>query len=756
MLRVKGFSRAALLAVGLLAVSLAGGPGLAAGAREAASPEPQAVCDVTVRIMPLGDSITKGSSSGVAEENKMISYRKALWESLVGAGYNVDFVGSLTNGDFYAGFDAKHEGHAGYTAGQVATNIYNNGGENWISANPPEIILLHIGTNGLTSTSNVANVESIFNEIDQYENDTGSTVTVILARIINQVPTVNAVTTFNNAVANMAQQRIASGDLIIPVNMETGAGIIYSFWDDPINPGDMWNTGTNGLHPYYTGYNKMAPVWKTALDSLLQGCNHPPVITTNPSSQSNTENDLVSLDIDATDADSDQLTYSARNLPPGLNINPTSGLISGTISYEAYTGTPYNVMVKVTDDGQLKRSDAVSFTWTVANLNRPPALTQPSNQTSAENSSPSLQLSASDPDGDTLSYGASGLPDGLSVNPNTGLISGIVSYAAASNSPYTVTVTATDNGSPVKQASKTFTWEITNVNRPPQITSPGNQSDVEGEQISLPVTASDPDGDTLIFSATGLPIELSIHPVTGIISGFIGCQAAGSYPVIVKAADNLNPSLSAEAAFIWNVGVANCSPKVLSPGDQNSSEGTQTSLQISASDPDGPETLTFSASGLPLDLTINPASGEITGLLSYEASFTSPYDITVTATDPGGKSGSAHFQWFVQNTNRPPVLQPIPDQMSNEEDTVTLKVKASDPDQDGLQFSLHDQPPGLSIDTAQGLISGRIACGAAGSYQVTVTASDGELTDSETFAWQVLPAECVVRQVFIPVLLNRQ
>ena len=69
-----------------------------------------------IRIMPLGDSITNGSSSGVVPDNSSyyISYRKALRDSLVSAGYEIDYVGSQTSGEAVFS-DAQHEGHGGWT-----------------------------------------------------------------------------------------------------------------------------------------------------------------------------------------------------------------------------------------------------------------------------------------------------------------------------------------------------------------------------------------------------------------------------------------------------------------------------------------------------------------------------------------------------------------------------------------------------------------------------------------------------------------
>lgn len=92
-----------------------------------------------VRIMPLGDSITQGS----AEQG---SYRHPLWRMLREAGFRVDFVGSQRAYALHRGpergFDADHEGHAGWRSDQLAEHA-----EPWARESRPDIVLLHIGTN---------------------------------------------------------------------------------------------------------------------------------------------------------------------------------------------------------------------------------------------------------------------------------------------------------------------------------------------------------------------------------------------------------------------------------------------------------------------------------------------------------------------------------------------------------------------------------------------------------------------------------
>jgi hypothetical protein len=100
-----------------------------------------------------------------------------------------------------------------------------------------------------------------------------------------------------------------------------------------------------------------------------------------------------------------------------------------------------------------------------------------------------LQIQGRDVDGDTLTFSATGLPSGLTIS-SSGLISGTVASTAPSSSPYTVTVTANDGHS--HTASQTFTWTVT---MHVSLTNPGDQSNLDGDVVSLAITASDADNE---------------------------------------------------------------------------------------------------------------------------------------------------------------------------------------------------------------------------------------------------------------------
>jgi hypothetical protein len=210
----------------------------------------------TITVMPLGNSITYDDFSGDTRPAGLrTGYRQPLWLALQEYGYTIDFVGSRRAGfDALPAFDPENEGHPGYTAANVADSVYH-----WLTLNPPQFVLLEIGTNGLQSSP--VDVERILNETDRFEQDNNIQITVILSRIINRSTYSSLTTQFNDNVEAMANTRIANGDKIVIVDMENDAGIDYRLQPD----GDM----RDNLHPNQNGYNKMASLWFDSLKTVL-------------------------------------------------------------------------------------------------------------------------------------------------------------------------------------------------------------------------------------------------------------------------------------------------------------------------------------------------------------------------------------------------------------------------------------------------------------------------------------------------------
>jgi hypothetical protein len=418
-------------------------------------------------------------------------------------------------------------------------------------------------------------------------------------------------------------------------------------------------------------------IGSTTFTWIVLDNNRPPRLL-NPGVQTNAEGDAVALPLSASDVDGDPLRFTATNLPGGLSIDATTGRITGTVAYDA--AGSYTVMLGVYDDKNA--SDVWAVQWTVTETNRAPTVTNPGTQSSAEGAGVTLVVGGSDPDGDALTWAASGLPPGLAIDSATGQITGLLTFTAAGS--YGVTVTATDTKG--ASASTSFGWTIANTNRAPAMANPGDRTSVEGETVALQLTGSDPDGDALTFSASGLPPGVSLG-ANGLIAGALDFSAAGSYPVTVSVSDG---TASASQTFMWTVANTNRLPVANAGSDQHVGQGALVTLQGRGSDPDG-DALTFTwrqvagpvvqlsdvTSGTPT-FTAPPINGNgTTAVLTF----------SLVVRDGTTESATATVNVTVTNINQAPVAQAGADQTVREGTAVTLQGGASfDVDSDALTY----------------------------------------------------------------------
>ena len=219
-----------------------------------------------------------------------------------------------------------------------------------------------------------------------------------------------------------------------------------------------------------------------------------------------TQGTPANLDVSGSfsDPDNDTLSFSATGFPAGSSLSlGVTGTITGTPTNDDVLASPINLMITANDGRQ--GTVTCTYTLTVNDINDDPVCSNGSGSvTQGTPANLDISGSFSDPDNDTLSFSATGFPAGSSLSLGvTGTIIGTPTNDDVLASPISLMITANDG----RQGTVTCTYTLTvnDINDDP-VCSNGSGSVTQGTPANLDVSGSfsDPDNDTLSFSATRL------------------------------------------------------------------------------------------------------------------------------------------------------------------------------------------------------------------------------------------------------------
>lgn len=392
-------------------------------------------------------------------------------------------------------------------------------------------------------------------------------------------------------------------------------------------------------------------------------------------------------------------TLASGNLPGGLSLNASSGLVSGT---PVVSG---NFSASFTASNAAGTSAPQTIGFVIAPTTKP-VINSALSANATMGAQFAYQITALN---SPTSFSATGLPGGLVLNTASGAITGTPTLYGT----YAAKISATNaNGTSTQNLNVTVAPVL------PSITNTGTAGGRAGFAFSYRIVATNAPRS---FGVSGLPAGLTLNATSGIISG---TPVAAGNATVTLSATNPAGTVTKAIPFVIIPQV----PAITTSATANGTVGQVHSRAITATN----SPVQFSAVGLPPGLTINSTSGLVGGIPTLDGTYLS----RVTATNAGGSA--------TQNLTY--TIAPVLPVLTN---NGTLTVRVGTPVSYRItalnaprSFAAVGLPGGLTVNATSGLISGTPAV--AGNFSMNLTATNPAGTGFKNLPAVVLPIVPVI------------
>ena len=417
----------------------------------------------------------------------------------------------------------------------------------------------------------------------------------------------------------------------------------------------------------------------------------------------------------AADPENNTLSYSAENLPSWITLENGKLTLKPT---QTEVGN-HEIKLKVSD-GTNETKQTLKIT--VKNVNDAPVWTSSNTITMNEKETLVHALTATDEDGDSLTYSAANLPDWITFSDNKLTLKPKKSEIGT----HTLTVNVSDGTTTVSQ---TITVNVKNVNDAPIITSEALTTATKGKPYSYTITATDEDNDPLTYSATKKPNWLNFDPATQTLSGTPGnSEADKDYEITLAVSDG---TATTTQTFTVHVSDKNYAPSITNQTfsvAENTANGTEIG-QIAATDPDAGQTLTYSSvSGNDLGIFEITNDGKLKIKDNTNLDYEKHQSITikVKATDNGTPAlhSEADITVNITDINEAPTWTSTDQLTINEDATTEHTLAATDPENNSLTYSAEETLPSW-IKLTNNKLTLKPTQTEVGNHEIKLKVSDG-------------------------------
>ncbi|MBI4335901.1 MAG: putative Ig domain-containing protein [Candidatus Omnitrophica bacterium] len=496
-------------------------------------------------------------------------------------------------------------------------------------------------------------------------------------------------------------------------------------------------TGADGRYRVFFKATDNSPYDLSATKDIfviVNAANRAPVITAQD--QITQINRDLSFTVSCEDPDTaDTVTFAYAGTPSWLTASDPSPL-TGNPTAVTFGGTPqpadagvYTITFNASDNGTPRQSVSRQITITVTPRNDPPALEAIRDKQTPIRVKLEFTINASDPNGDPLTYSASGVALGMGASfdplarkftwtPLEGQVGNYQIHFEVSDGTLTdsedITVYVTSQNAPVFDPLDIHRFDRTFIKRVRV-----------GKEMRFAVTARDPNNDPIIYGALNMPAGAVFDADTHTFTWSPQPGQEGTYRVTFTASD----SVFTTSIEILVIAHPSDGP-VLSPvGEKYIRPGQTLSFELRAEDPDTlVNQLTFSVSNNPPGsslagprFTWTPAPGQV-GTWR---------DIIFTVSD--GTSSDSSNAWIFVLANGAPAIERIGEKRVVEGRTLEFTVNATDPDGDPLTYlAPANAPRGSRFDPLTRTFTWTPVVGERGVYNdIIFSVTDGINTTSD-------------------------
>lgn len=425
-------------------------------------------------------------------------------------------------------------------------------------------------------------------------------------------------------------------------------------------------------------------------------------------------------DVVASDPDGDPLTYALEQAPEAMSIDAQGG-ISWVPANDSSGFYPVTVRVEDGRGGYALQEFTIAVNDGLDNSS-PVIDSEPNFDASVENIY-RYDVEATDADGDALSYQLSTRPEGMAIDPVSGLIEWTPDSGQLGQHAITVEVFDGQGGT----AYQSYTLQVqedANANRAPEIVSSADRLVPAGSNWTYQVQATDPDGDALTYHLMSAPSGLTLDSA-GLAEWLPQEDDLGEYPVEIEVRDGRGGTARQQFTLYVVSGTTNNPPQILSTPPHTGRAGYEYQYSVEAEDPEG-DPINFTLTQAPPGMSVTQdglvtwtPSGEVQAQVSVRVDDGSAFTTQSWTIDVS----SADAELTLSVLAQPSIVDPG--------EPVTI---SAEPSSMAGEYSLEVQVNGAPV-ALDDLNQAQVQFDASGTYNVSGSLSDayGTASDSTSF-----------------------